>query len=177
MISSKVNGQASSIPGPLCAEWWWWLRGTCDVSLPPAFLLRSPVAHIHVALCQQKCLRKGEPVLSTGPTAFVKDEKTKPNTVHFFATFSRALHIVNVLRGKTCIGRASQWRISLYSHLAGIPEHPACEVTNWLSWERATGPGRPASCPPPFVVTQNGQWLRSATEARSVLKCHTLEEG
>lgn len=82
--------------------------GNGDVSPPPAFLRRSPVAHIYVALRQQKCLRKGEPVLSRGLTAFVKDEKTKPNTVHFFGTFSRELHIVNVLCGKTCVGRAAQ---------------------------------------------------------------------
>lgn len=50
---------------------------------PPAFPLRGPVtvALVSVARGQQKCPWKGNPRLNRGPTAFVKDEKTKPNTL------------------------------------------------------------------------------------------------
>lgn len=32
---------------------------------------------------------------------------------NFFRTFSRELNIVNVVRGRTCAGRAAQWHVSL----------------------------------------------------------------
>lgn len=70
------------IPGSFCLV----TVGAKDCGVvppPPAFPLRGPVTVtlVSVARGQQKCLWKGNPGLHRGPTAFVKDEKTKPNTV------------------------------------------------------------------------------------------------
>lgn len=160
----------------MCPECGGWGGGLCPLPCSPLPQRRSPVAHIHVALGQQKCLRKGEPVPSRGLTAFVKDKKTKPDTAHFSGTFSRELHSVNVLRGTTGIRRAARCHISLSSHLPDIPAHSADQGEDWLPRERVTGAGRPASRPLRGHTERNAQLLPPETEAESVPRCHALEE-
>lgn len=122
--------------------------GDCDVSPPPAFPFHGPVAvaHVCVALCQQKCLWKGEPVLRRGLPAFVKDEKTKPNTVKL---------LENIFQGtEHC--ECSTWEnmrwesstMTRFTHTCQTFQHTLHrKLINWLNQEMVIGSGKLASCP------------------------------
>lgn len=123
-------------------------KNLCRV-LSPACLHCGPVAvtHVYMALCQQKCLWKGKPVLNWRLLPLWKMRRQSLIQWNFFRTFSRELNILNVLRGKTCAGRAAQWRISLYFHLPSIPGHSAYEANKPLKQEMVTGSGKLSSRP------------------------------
>lgn len=125
---------------------------------PPRLPARSPVAvaHVYVARCQQKCLRKGKPVLHRELTALWKMRRQSLIQWNFFRTFSRELNILNVLRGKTCAGESRTM-----THFTALPlaKHSSapCARGEWTGLDGRWSEARESFPPASSVVTQNGQ--------------------